>query len=76
MIEDARSQAVTIASEQEIVRISQQQADTIWPMPASWSARPAPAPRTTPMRVFRLIDDLDTLLNNTHRCRDRLNAAR
>ena len=29
MIEDARSQAMTIASEQEIVRISQQQADTI-----------------------------------------------
>ena len=29
MIEDARSQAITIASEQEIVRISQQQADTI-----------------------------------------------
>ena len=29
MIEDARSQALTIASEQEIVRISQQQADTI-----------------------------------------------
>ena len=27
MIEDARSQAITIASEQEIVRISQQQAD-------------------------------------------------
>ena len=27
MIEDARSQAMTIASEQEIVRISQQQAD-------------------------------------------------
>ena len=29
MIEDARSQAITIASEQEIVRISQQQADAI-----------------------------------------------
>ena len=29
LIEDARSQAITIASEQEIVRISQQQADTI-----------------------------------------------
>ena len=29
MIEDARSQAITIASEQEIGRISQQQADTI-----------------------------------------------
>ena len=29
MIEDARSQAMTIASEQEIVRISQQQADQI-----------------------------------------------
>ena len=29
MIEDARSQAMTIASEQEIVRISQQQADAI-----------------------------------------------
>ncbi|MEG2628701.1 MAG: ATPase, partial [Raoultibacter sp.] len=29
LIEDARSQAMTIASEQEIVRISQQQADTI-----------------------------------------------
>ena len=29
MIEDARSQAMTIASEQEIVRISQQQADQV-----------------------------------------------
>ena len=29
LIEDARSQAMTIASEQEIVRIAQQQADTI-----------------------------------------------
>ncbi|MDU5900165.1 MAG: hypothetical protein E6Z40_11080, partial [Bifidobacterium sp.] len=29
MIEDARSQAMTIASEQEIVRISQQQADQL-----------------------------------------------
>lgn len=29
LIEDARSQAITIASEQEIVRISQQQADAI-----------------------------------------------
>ena len=29
LIEDARSQAMTIASEQEIVRISQQQAETI-----------------------------------------------
>ena len=44
MIEDARSQAITIASEQEIVRIP------FWPMPASWSARPVPAPRTTPTR--------------------------
>lgn len=50
MIEDARSQAITIASEQEIVRISQQQADTILADAASWSARPAPAPRTTPTR--------------------------
>ena len=50
MIEDARSQAITIASEQEIVRISQQQADQSSPTRASWSARPAPAPRITPTR--------------------------
>ena len=45
-------------------------------MPASWSDRPAPAPRTTPTRCSGHIEQsLDTLLNNTRRCRDRLNAA-
>ena len=91
MIEDARSQAITIASEQEIVRISQQQADTILADARELerqtrAARGGVSDRVHGLRagaedyadeVFGHIEQsLDTLLNNTRRCRDRLNAAR
>lgn len=52
LIEDARSQAMTIASEQEIVRIAQQQADTIMADAASSSVRRALAPKTTLTRCL------------------------
>ena len=50
MIEDARSQAMTIASEQEIVRISQQQADTILADARELERRHAPTARITRTR--------------------------
>ena len=65
MIEDARSQAMTIASEQEIVRISQQQADRSWPMHASSSARRAPVPRTTPTRCSAMSSRASTRCSTT-----------
>ena len=65
MIEDARSQAMTIASEQEIVRISQQQAERQTRAGAEDYAD----------EVFGHVEQsLDTLLGNVRRCRDRLNA--
>ena len=75
MIEDARSQAITIASEQEIVRISQQQADTIL-ADARELERQTRAEDYADEVFGHIEQSLDTLLNNTRRCRDRLNAAR
>lgn len=77
MIEDARSQAITIASEQEIVRISQQQADTILADARELERQIRAGAEDYADEVFGHIEQsLDTLLNNTRRCRDRLNAAR
>ena len=77
MIEDARSQAITIASEQEIVRISQQQADTILADARELERQTRAGAEDYADEVFGHIEQsLDTLLNNTRRCRDRLNAAR
>ena len=74
MIEDARSQAMTIASEQEIVRISQQQADTIL-ADARELERQTRAGAEDADEVFGHVEQsLDTLLGNVRRCRDRLNA--
>ena len=70
LIEDARSQAITIASEQEIVRISQQQADAIL-------AEARELERETRAGAEDYADEeqsLDTALNSVRRCRDRLNA--
>ena len=50
LIEDARSQAITIASEQEIVRISQQQADTIMAEALSSSAKRVQVRKTSLMK--------------------------
>ena len=49
IIADAQQQALTIAGEQEIVRLAQQQA-MIFAMPSSMSARRAMLPRTMPSR--------------------------
>lgn len=75
MIEDARSQALTIASEQEIVRISQQQADTIMAEVRELERETRAGAEDYADEVFGHVEQsLDTLLNNVRRCRDRLNA--
>lgn len=75
MIEDARSQAMTIASEQEIVRISQQQADTIMADVRELERETRAGAEDYADEVFGHVEQsLDTLLNNVRRCRDRLNA--
>ena len=75
MIEDARSQAMTIASEQEIVRISQQQADQILADARELERQTRAGAEDYADEVFGHVEQsLDTLLNNVRRCRDRLNA--
>ena len=75
LIEDARSQAITIASEQEIVRISQQQADTILADARELERQTRAGAEDYADEVFGHVEQsLDTLLNNVRRCRDRLNA--
>ena len=75
MIEDARSQALTIASEQEIVRISQHQADTIMAEVRELERETRAGAEDYADEVFGHVEQsLDTLLSNVRRCRDRLNA--
>ena len=75
MIEDARSQAMTIASEQEIVRISQQQADQIMADARELERQTRAGAEDYADEVFGHVEQsLDTLLANVRRCRDRLNA--
>jgi len=75
MVEDARSQAMTIASEQEIVRISQQQADQILADARELERQTRPGAEDYADEVFNHVEQsLDTLLSNVRRCRDRLNA--
>ena len=75
MIEDARSQAMTIASEQEIVRISQQQADQLVADARELERQTRAGAEDYADEVFGHVEQsLDTLLNNVRRCRDRLNA--
>lgn len=75
MVEDARSQAMTIASEQEIVRISQQQADQIMADARELERQTRAGAEDYADEVFSHVEQsLDTLLNNVRRCRDRLNA--
>ena len=75
LLDDA--EAITIASEQEIVRISQQQADTILADARELERQTRAGAEDYADEVFGHIEQsLDTLLNNTRRCRDRLNAAR
>ena len=75
MIEDARSQAMTIASEQEIVRIAQQQADTIMADARELERETRAGAEDYADEVFSHVEQsLDTLISNVRRCRDRLNA--
>lgn len=75
MIEDARSQALTIASEQEIVRISQQQADSIMADARLLERQTRAGAEDYADEVFGHVESsLDTLLSNVRRCRDRLNS--
>ena len=72
LIEDARSQAMTIASEQEIVRIAQQQADTIMADARELQTRAGAEDYAD--EVFGHVEQsLDTLITSVRRCRDRLN---
>ena len=69
MIEDARSQAITIASEQEIVRISQQQADQILADARELERQTRAGAEDYADEVFGHVENsLDTLLNNVRRC--------
>ena len=75
MVEDARSQAMTIASEQEIVRISQQQADQILADARELERQTRAGAEDYADEVFNHVEQsLDTLLSNVRRCLDRLNA--
>ena len=75
LIEDARSQAITIASEQEIVRISQQQADAILAEARELERQTRAGAEDYADEVFNHVEQgLDTALNSIRRVRDRLNA--
>ena len=75
LIEDARSQAITIASEQEIVRISQQQADAILAEDRELERQTRAGAEDYADEVFNHVEQgLDTALNSIRRVRDRLNA--
>ena len=75
LIEDARSQAITIASEQEIVRISQQQADAILAEARELERQTRAGAEDYADEVFNHVEQgLNTALNSIRRVRDRLNA--
>ena len=74
LIEDARSQAMTIASEQEIVRIAQQQADTITADARELERNTRAGAEEFADQIFGQTEaQLETMLTNVRRCRDRLN---
>lgn len=74
-IESARAEALTIASEQEIVRVSQQKADQILADARELERQTRSGAEDYADEVFGHVEQsLDTLLNNVRRCRDRLNA--
>ena len=71
LIEDARSQAMTIASEQEI---AQQQADTIMADARELERQTRAGAEDYADEVFGHVEQsLDTLITSVRRCRDRLN---
>lgn len=75
IIEDARNQALTIASEQEIVRASQLQADQILADAREQERQTRAGAEDYADEVFSHVEQsLDNLLSNVRRNRDRLNA--
>lgn len=75
LIEDARSQAMTIASEQEIVRISQQQAETIMADARELERETRAGAEGYADEVFGHVEQsLESVLSQVKRVRDRLNS--
>ena len=75
LLEDARSQAMTIASEQEIVRISQQQAETIMADARELERETRAGAEDYADEVFGHVEQsLDNVLSQVRRVRDRLNS--
>jgi cell division septum initiation protein DivIVA len=74
ILEDARNQALIIASEQEIVRIAQQQAENILADAREMERETRAGAEDYADNVFSHIEStLDSLGENVRRCRDRLN---
>lgn len=76
ILEDARNQAITIASEQEIVRTAQLQADTIMADARELEREIRLGAEDYADRVFETMENaLGGALDNVRYCRDRLNAS-
>jgi cell division septum initiation protein DivIVA len=74
ILEDARNQALIIASEQEIVRIAQQQAENILADAREMERETRAGAEDYADNVFSHIEStLDSLNENVRRCRERLN---
>jgi cell division septum initiation protein DivIVA len=74
ILEDARNQALIIASEQEIVRIAQQQAENILADAREMERETRAGAEDYADNVFSHIEStLDSLGENVRRCRERLN---
>jgi cell division septum initiation protein DivIVA len=74
ILEDARNQALIIASEQEIVRIAQQQAENILADAREMERETRAGAEDYADNVFSHIEStLDSLSENVRRCRERLN---
>ena len=74
ILEDARNQALIIASEQEIVRIAQQQAENVLADAREMERETRAGAEDYADNVFSHIEStLDSLNENVRRCRERLN---
>jgi hypothetical protein len=74
ILEDARNQALTIASEQEVVRIANQQAENILADAHEMERSVRAGAEDYADSVFQHIEtSLESLNENVRRCRDRLN---
>ena len=74
ILEDARNQALIVASEQEIVRIAQQQAENLLAYAREMERETRAGADDYADRIFSQVEStLDQLTENVRRCRDRLN---